>query len=109
DDAFVDPRIRFREVEPGGVRTDADFLRDGKPAPALTLWQAPAPRPNGKGELKPWNAEDSRALCTSACVAAIHAVLSAGRAGTATIEGKSVQPGDIAVLVRTHREATRIQ
>ena len=109
DDAFVDPRIRFREIEPGGVRTDADFLRDGKPAPALTVWQAPTPPPNGKGEIKSWNAEDSRALCTNACVAAIHVVLSAGRAGTATIEGKPVQPGDIAVLVRTHREATRIQ
>src|SRR5690606_16839486 len=78
-------------------------------APALTIWRAPEPKPNLKGEVKPWRAEDSRVLCTSACVAAIHAVLSEGRAGTATIEGRPVQPGDIAVLVRTHNEATRIQ
>jgi exodeoxyribonuclease V beta subunit len=109
DEAFVDPRIEFRKVAPGGRRADEDFLRDGAPAPSLTVWRAPAPPLNAKGEVKPWNAEDSRALCTSACVAAIHAVLSAGRAGTAVIEGKPVQPGDIAVLVRTHREATRIQ
>ncbi len=109
EDAFVDPRIRFRAVEAGGKRTDADFLRGGAPAPALTLWRAPDPKPDDKGETKPWKAEDSRAHCTAACVAAIHAVLSEGRAGTATIDGKPVQPGDIAVLVRTHGEATRIQ
>src|SRR5690606_37841134 len=39
----------------------------------------------------------------------IHAVLSDGRTGKASIEGRPVQPGDIAVLVRTHGEATRIQ
>jgi exodeoxyribonuclease V beta subunit len=108
-DAFVDPRIEFRTVAAGGLRQDSDFLRDGQPGPALTVWQAPMPAPDDKGNIKAWNAEDSRALCTSACVAAIHAVLGAGRAGTAMIEGKPVQPGDIAVLVRTHREATRIQ
>ncbi|MDN5782877.1 MAG: UvrD-helicase domain-containing protein, partial [Luteimonas sp.] len=32
EDAFVDPRIRFREVTSGGRRLDADFLRDGTPA-----------------------------------------------------------------------------
>ncbi len=109
NDAFVDPRIRFRAVEAGGKRTDADFQRNGAPAPALTLWRAPDPKPDDKGETKPWNADDSRAQCTAACVAAIHVVLSEGRAGTATIDGKPVQPGDIAVLVRTHGEATRIQ
>jgi exodeoxyribonuclease V beta subunit len=109
EDAFVDPRIEFRTVAAGGVRQDVDFLRDGATAPALTLWQAPMPPPDAKGNIKPWNAEDSRTHCTNACVAAIHSALSAGRAGTAMIEGKPVQPGDIAVLVRTHREATRIQ
>ncbi|HTM69480.1 MAG TPA: exodeoxyribonuclease V subunit beta, partial [Luteimonas sp.] len=109
EEAFVDPRIRFRAVEPGGTRTDADFQRGGAPAPALTLWRAPDPKPDDKGETKPWKAEASREQCTAACVAAIHAVLAEGRAGTATIEGRPVQPGDIAVLVRTHGEAMRIQ
>src|SRR5690606_8540231 len=90
EDAFVDPRIRFRAVLPGGTHQDDDFQRAGAPAPALTIWRAPEPKPNPKGEVKPWRAEDSRELCTSACVAAIHAVLSEGRAGTATIEGRPV-------------------
>ena len=109
DGAFVDPRILFRQVEAGGTHNDEDFQRDGAPAPALTVWRGPDPKPNDKGETKPWKAEPSREHCTAACVAAIHAVLSEGRAGTATIEGKPLQPGDIAVLVRTHSEATRIQ
>ena len=43
DAAFIDPRIEFRAVEAGHKRRDDDFLRDGQPAPALTLWRAPAP------------------------------------------------------------------
>src|SRR5690606_30831199 len=109
EDAFVDPRIRFRAVASGGTHQDADFQRAGAPAPALTIWRAPDPEPNPKGEVKPWKADASREHCTAACVAAIHAVLSEGRSGTATIEDRPVQPGDIAVLVRTHNEATRIQ
>ncbi|MGN6112962.1 MAG: UvrD-helicase domain-containing protein [Luteimonas sp.] len=109
DEAFVDPRIRFRAVEAGGTHADADFQRGGEPAPALTLWRARDPEPDDRGQVKPFKADASREQCTAACVAAIHAVLSEGRAGAATIEGKPVQPGDIAVLVRTHSEATRIQ
>ncbi|WP_372017098.1 UvrD-helicase domain-containing protein [Pseudoxanthomonas sp. 10H] len=112
--AFVDPRIAFHRVAPGGTRGDADFQRGGTDAPALTLWQAPPPPPDPKtGKPRPHSAEDSRALATRACVAAIHAVLSEGQAGTATLrDGEPVRPvraGDIAVLVRSHAEASRIQ
>ncbi|WP_407353481.1 UvrD-helicase domain-containing protein [Luteimonas sp. R10] len=106
---FVDPRIAFRAVAPGGLRQDGDFLRDGAPAPALTLWQAPEPPPDHKGKVKPYSAGRSRELATRACVAAIHGVLGDARAGSATIDGRPVRPGDIAVLVRSHHEATRIR
>ena len=36
DAAFIDQRIEFREVDAGGKRADADFQRNGEPAPALT-------------------------------------------------------------------------
>ena len=107
--AFVDPRIAFHDVEPGHTRTDGDFLRNGQPAPALTIWRAPTPPPDASGKRKPWSAGDSRALATAACVAAIHAVLSDARDGAAMIMSMPVQPGDIAVLVRSHREATLVQ
>ena len=111
DEAFIDERIRFHPVEPGGKRHDDDFLRDGNAAAALTVWQAPAPTgTDAKGNpRKAWSAGESRELATRACVAAIHAVLSDARSEDALIEGKPVQPGDIAVLVRSHREATLLR
>jgi exodeoxyribonuclease V beta subunit len=110
DQAFVDPRIEFRHVEAGGKRNDGDFLRDGNIAPALTVWQASSTGEfDAKGKSKSWSAPRSRELATQACVAAIHAVLSDARAGKATIDGEPLQPGDIAVLVRSHREATQVR
>ena len=108
EDAFVDGRIRFLEVAPGGKRGDDDFLRGGVVAPALTVWRAPPP-PDVKGKRKPWSAPRSRSIATQACAAAIHAVLSDARAGKAAIGGQPVRPGDIAVLVRSHHEATMIR
>ena len=107
--AFVDPRIRFRPVRPGGSREDSDYLRGDGPAPALTLWRAPHPGHDAKGKEKSWSAPESRELATRACVAAIHAVLGDAAAGRARIDGRPVQPGDIAVLVRTHDQATMIR
>lgn len=110
DAAFVDDRIRFHAVQPGGTRSDHDHLRDDEPAPAITLWRAP---PSGavdsKGNPKLHSAPRSRELAAQACVTAIHRVLTEARDGQALLDGKPVQPGDIAVLVRTHHEATRIR
>ncbi|MHB8913211.1 MAG: 3'-5' exonuclease, partial [Lysobacter sp.] len=104
DGAFVDDRIAFHQVEPGAGNDDADYQRNGAPAPALTLRALPA-----AADGKPRKADDSRALATEACVAEIHAVLADARIGRATIAGKPVRPGDVAVLVRSHAEATRMQ
>ncbi len=114
DPPFIDRRIEFRDVQPGGKRTDQEYLSDGIPAPALTVWRAPQPTEvDAKGKRKPHSAPRSRELATQACVAAIHEVLSESRADKATLKGKDamrpVQPGDIAVLVRSHREATMVQ
>ncbi|MCC5045525.1 exodeoxyribonuclease V subunit beta [Xanthomonas campestris] len=108
-EAFLTEGIAFHPVQPGTKRSDADLLRDGAAAPALTLWRAPAPPPPAKGKPKPWSAGRARELCTAACVAAIRGWLAGGRDGSASINGRPVQAGDIAVLVRSHGEATRIQ
>ncbi|UYB52510.1 exodeoxyribonuclease V subunit beta [Xanthomonas sp. AM6] len=107
--AFLTDGIAFHPVQPGTKRADADLQRGGATAPALTLWRAPEPPPPDKGKPRPWSAGRARALCTAACVAAIRGWLADGRAGTATLSGRPVQAGDIAVLVRSHGEATRIQ
>ena len=115
DMVCVDPEIGFHPLHAGGKRRDDDYLRNEAPASALTLWQAPVPTgQDAKGKPKQaWSAGESRELATRACVAAIHAVLSEAREGKATLldkgEMRPVRPGDIAVLVRSHGEATRIQ
>ncbi|RNF83643.1 UvrD-helicase domain-containing protein [Montanilutibacter psychrotolerans] len=105
--AFVDERIGFRAVEPGAGTSDADYQRDGQPAPALVLRVLPGPGGGRSG--KSWSAPESRDHATAACVAEIHAVLGDARAGRALIGAKPVQPADIAVLVRSHSEAARVQ
>lgn len=103
EDAFLEPDIQFERVRPGGVRTDEDYLHDGHAAKALTL------RVLRSGGDKAMSADASREAATQACVAAIHQALVEARAGKAVLRGRPVQPGDIAVLVRSHREATLVQ
>ncbi|GAB3044827.1 UvrD-helicase domain-containing protein [Stenotrophomonas tumulicola] len=101
--AFLDDDIQFEPVAAGNVRRDDDFLRDGTPAPGLTV------RVLRNEAGRPFNADPSRELACAACVADIHQVLLDARAGRAQLRGRAVQPGDIAVLVRSHREATLVQ
>ncbi|MFC6840608.1 exodeoxyribonuclease V subunit beta [Xanthomonas theicola] len=117
-EAFLTDGIAFHPVQPGAKRADADLQRAGAAAPALTLWRAPEPpaSPPAASAIKKtspgkpgWNSGRSHAICTDACVAAIHGWLAAGGAGEATVLGRPVQAGDIAVLVRDHKQAARIQ
>ncbi|QIO90082.1 exodeoxyribonuclease V subunit beta [Stenotrophomonas rhizophila] len=101
--AFLEEDIAFEPVHPGNTRSDDDFLRDGAPAPGLTV--RVLHNPDG-GALK---ADASRQQASDACVAEIHRILVQARQGRALLRGHPVQPGDIAVLVRSHKEATRIQ
>src|SRR5690606_6059621 len=94
---FVDERIRFHPVRAGDRRTDDDFLRDGRAAPALTVRVIGDPDDPSSPKI---SADRSRELASRACVAEIHALLLDGRAGNATLDGQPVAPGDIAVLVR---------
>jgi len=108
DAAFVDERIQFRDVEPGGSVCDDDLRRDGKPAPALDICLLPPP---DDGRRKPqWYVGEARQLAALACVTAIHTLLSDSREGHAVLreggEDRAPQSGDIAVLVRNHSEAT---
>ncbi|BDU14854.1 exodeoxyribonuclease V subunit beta [Lysobacter auxotrophicus] len=106
--AFVDERIRFRDVEPGGAVQDGDFRRDGNTAPALDLCVLPPPD-DGRRNSK-WYVGEARQLAALACVTAIHGLLSDAREGRAVLRERGAertpQSGDIAVLVRNHGEAT---
>jgi exodeoxyribonuclease V beta subunit len=107
--AFVDEGIRFQPVQPGAGNADADYLRHGKPAPALTLRVLSNPERDADGAPKAFSAPRSRQLAAEACAAEIREILDDARNGNARIKGAMVQPGDIAVLVRSHAEATLMQ
>ena len=64
----IDPEIGFHPIHAGGKRFDGDYLRNDAPAPALTVWQAPAPTGlDAKGKPKQsWSAGESRELATRA-------------------------------------------
>jgi len=100
--AFGTAEIEFIPILPGGQSSDEDCLLDGQPAPALTVCKIAS-------DGVQMAAEAARSAITTACVADIHRVLSASREGRMLIGGIPVQPGDIAVLVRNHKEATRIR
>ncbi|MDM0025768.1 exodeoxyribonuclease V subunit beta [Variovorax saccharolyticus] len=78
----------------------------GEPAPALTCWTLAGDPPPGNGE--------AQRLLAAACAAEIVRLLADGLAGLtgfakqgAALRG--VQPGDVAVLVNSGREATAVR
>jgi exodeoxyribonuclease V beta subunit len=107
DAAFGAAGIGFRSVAAGGRRGDDACLRDGLPAPALTLRRLPA-REDGKD----CSADESRERVALACTQAIHETLALAAAGRLHIDGahgrRAPGPGDIAVLVRKHRDGLRL-
>ncbi|MGH8028274.1 MAG: exodeoxyribonuclease V subunit beta [Pseudoxanthomonas sp.] len=109
EQAFVDPDIRFHAVSPGAGNADADYQRNGVAAPALTVRLLRPAQSEAEGKQVSLSAPESRRLASEACVSEIHAVLADARAGRAAIDGNPVRPGDIAVLVRSHAEATRMR
>jgi exodeoxyribonuclease V beta subunit len=100
DDAFVEPGIRFEPVTWGGGAGDGALRIGGDAAPALTVW----PLPNGD-DGKPLSAKDASAALTRGCALAIARLLAPG---AASLGGKPLNPGHIAVLVNSHAEAMAV-
>lgn len=104
-DAFAQEGIGFVPVAPGGRRTDDALRIDGAVAPAMTvLTLASTPKQA---------IDETRDAAAVACAAQIHALLRDARAGRVQrgsgADARALRPGDIAVLVRTNRDALRMQ
>jgi len=82
--------------------------RDGKRPAALQLWQLPEGR-NAKDEPRPLSKEDAAGLSHAAVAQEIARLIAEGRAGTARLGDRALQPRDIAVLVRTSFEAADLR
>ena len=107
DDAFAQVGIVFDRVRAAGKCRDEHLLVQGQVAPALNVLRLPP------GEDKE-GIEETRDRAALACVGAIHQLLDAGLRGSARLvdrggQARTLEPGDIAVLVDTNDQAGRMQ
>jgi len=83
------------------TRTELDIADEAAP---LTLWMMQPPQ-----EAKSFTKEAARGMAAAAVAADIARLLRLGAQGQATLDGRAVGGGDIAVLVRTHREGDAVR
>ena len=95
--------IQFHPVKAAPQTTQKTLLINGKTTPPLQVWLLP--RNEGK-EISKEIAQDMLATC---CAQQIAQLLNQGLTGEATIGDHPLQPSDIAILVRTHKEAQAVQ
>lgn len=101
--------IPFQPVK-AASKTNEPLIIDGLELAGLQFWHIPLTQTNAhknqKGTIK-----TSEAATEAACACAEHiaTLLQKADAGQATLGDRPLQPRDIAVLVRTHREGIQIQ
>ena len=100
---FVFENIAFRQATPGSTASREPLLIDGRLEPPLQWWFVAAGR-FAHGD-KPLAKGIARPLIAGSVAAEIARLLRLGREGRAKLGEKPLQEGDIAILVRTNREA----
>lgn len=108
DDAFgLGESILFQPVLAAPDKA-APVLLHGEPLPPLSalLLDDATFKAEKKNTL---NKENALAAAVLFCTEQLVALLAAGARGEATLDGRSLKAADIAVLVRTHREAAAMQ
>ncbi|MDD9824926.1 MAG: exodeoxyribonuclease V subunit beta [Gammaproteobacteria bacterium] len=101
---FVLEQIAFRELRPGAGGPGGELRLQGRSAAPCTLWWF-AGGEDGRAR----NAAAAGELAARACAAEIARLLALGREGEALLEGRPLQGRDLAVLVRSHRQARLVQ
>ena len=91
--------IEFHPVDSIPDNKRFSLLSNQRVAPAMTIWQLPEARQNGT-----YSRAEMRESINQAVVVEVTGLLQAAREGSATIDGKPVQSGDIAILVRQASE-----
>ena len=100
DDAFVfADSIDFHAVDSIPDNDRYRLLFNQHPTPAMTLWQLPQ-----LPQQENYSRAAMRELINQAIVGEINGLLEAAREGKASINGKPVESGDIAILVRQASE-----
>ena len=107
DNPFQDQGIKYVQVDSG---KDLNDIQAPEARIPLQLWrfiQTPGEKPDGKPE--PQTADAIRKEIADAVAGDIAELLNASNQGKATIEGKPIGGGDIAVLIRSHRQGDMIK
>ena len=95
-DAFIyRDSIDFSPVDSIPDNAKYQLMLSGQAATALTLWQLPQ-----KSEDKNYSRDEMRELINQAIVVEITQLLELSRRSAATIDGKPLRSGDLAILVR---------
>ena len=100
-DAFMLPGLRYREVAFGDKRRQR-FVDATEPRSALQVWTLPDEPATGL----PMSKDMARLAALQACAGEIARLLTAAKRGQVTLDGQDLRPGQIAVLVRSHREGS---
>ncbi len=100
--AFMLPGLDYHPVAAGG-KPRGVFADRTEPRAAMQVWMLPVK--DGKGLKK----EAALDAASTACAAEIARLLRGAAGGDVTLDGKPLRAGDIAVLVRTHRQGNLIR
>jgi exodeoxyribonuclease V beta subunit len=104
---FVFPEIGFRPANPADKLSTGGFTWSGTPDPCpLKIWFMNRKNGQTTGFI---NKGDANEAIPGAVAGEILRLLQSDSQGLALVDGTPVSPGDIAVLVRTNREAKLIQ
>ncbi|WP_416462703.1 exodeoxyribonuclease V subunit beta [Rubrivivax gelatinosus] len=101
--AFMQDGLDYQPVD-YGAKPRAAFADRGAERAALELWSLPR-----DDEGQPLAKSNAMAGAAAACAAEIARLVDAGRRGEATLAGRGLAAGDIAVLVRSHRQGARMR
>lgn len=104
---FLVEEIPFLPVAPALDGPENRLEIEGREVPPLLAWFLPVEKGGDAGE-KMSKTQGQRLIAT-ALGQEISRLLRLGRRGQAVIGGKPLRPRDVAVLVRTHREARLVQ
>ncbi|MCC9595239.1 MULTISPECIES: exodeoxyribonuclease V subunit beta [unclassified Rubrivivax] len=101
--AFMQDGLDYQPVG-YGAKPRAPFADRGAERAALELWSLPR---DDQGQ--PLAKSAAMAAAAAACAAEIARLVDAGRRGDATLAGRGLAAGDVAVLVRSHRQGARMR
>lgn len=105
-DAFVSPELEYNKVEAAKGSDCWQLIQDGKPQATMVYCTLESPDENG---VKPWTSGKIRDRLELYTVAEIKKLLGGRKLITDTGKEKAVTAGDIAILVRSNRQAESFQ